>query len=150
MRDEKTFWVNGVKTKLRKFYLTVFLKEAHELYTEMHPNNHVGYSKFCELRSKNVLLLHETPADQCKCKFHENFLLKLKALKVTYDSKAFWKSYLCDDSHNSKCWENLCLTCKNGQLFKPEIINDTIVNWKEWSTKKDCETRKQMKMNHGD
>ena len=38
-----------------------------------------GFSTFCRLRPVNVFLLKKTPQDQCKCKTHENFRMKLKS-----------------------------------------------------------------------
>lgn len=103
MNDEITVYDSGGKVKLRKYYLTMYLREDYSLFKIENDNLEVGFSKFCFLRPPNVLLLHETPADQCKCKIHENFILKLKALKINY-SNAWWQSILCDTEQNSLCW----------------------------------------------
>ena len=39
----------------------------------------VKFSRFCDLRSKNILLLKQFPGDQCKYIIHENFVNKLKS-----------------------------------------------------------------------
>ncbi|RUS87408.1 hypothetical protein EGW08_004862 [Elysia chlorotica] len=67
MRDEVTLWEGGVKKKMRKYYLTMFLREAYKLFQASHSDVRIGFSKFCALKPKNVLLLKDTPSDQCKC-----------------------------------------------------------------------------------
>ena len=67
-----TIWVNGVKSKERKHYMTMFLREEYAIFKVVHPEVQVGFSKFCECRPQNVLLLHDSPRDQCRCKIHEN------------------------------------------------------------------------------
>ena len=60
----------------------------------------ISFSKFCNLRPKNVLLLKNSPIDQCKCKLHENFRLKLKVLKIIYGGE--WRknnSCQCNNSN---------------------------------------------------
>ncbi|KAK6171681.1 hypothetical protein SNE40_018123 [Patella caerulea] len=96
MKDEITIWMNGSKEKKRKYYLTLFLREAYSIYCQVNPDYIISFPKFCSLRPKNVLLLHETPADQCRCRIHENFIMKLNGLKIHYDSQQFWESHLCD------------------------------------------------------
>ena len=132
MRDEMTVWEEGKKMKMRKYYLTVFLREAYSMYEELHPNNTVGFSKFCSLRPKNVLLLHDTPADQCRCKVHENLILKLKGLQIKYDSTTFWESVLCDTSLNSNCWQSKCQECTGGKKIAIELDLAQHVSWREW------------------
>ena len=48
---------NGEKQKLRKMFLTHFLKEVFSLFQEEHSDIKIGFSKFCALRPVNVLLL---------------------------------------------------------------------------------------------
>ena len=78
MKDEITILENGTKKHERKYYITMFLQEAYKIYTELPVFDKVKFSKFCDLRPKNVLLLKQSPVDQCKCKIHENFNNKLK------------------------------------------------------------------------
>lgn len=114
LKDEVTVWNNGQKEKLRKCYMTMFLREAYSLFQESHPAVKIGFSTFCKQRPQNVLLLHETPADQCKCLTCENFFLQLGSLQIKYNS-SFWANALCDDSLVSKCWQGDCDNCKEGQ-----------------------------------
>lgn len=87
MKDEITFWEKGVKTKQWKYYLIMFLREAYEIYKQSSDyTNKVKFSKFCELRPRNVLLMKDSPKDKFKCIIHENFMNMLIDLSITYDS----------------------------------------------------------------
>ena len=74
------------KKKLRKHNLTMYPREAHktfcDLYCDEERTKVIGFSTFCDLRPKDVLLLGSTPGDQCK---YENLFLKLKAMDIIYD-----------------------------------------------------------------
>ena len=61
--DEMTVWDDEGKHKLRKYYLTMYLKEAHAPYLETCENEEdkCSLSTFCNLRPKNVLLLGDSP-----------------------------------------------------------------------------------------
>ena len=131
MKDSMCVWTSGKKQILQKHYLTMFLREAFHIFKEECPNLQIGFSKFCSLRPKNVLLLKSTPSEQCKCKNHENFILKLKSLQYHY-SDDFWKSHFYDSTLNSDCWKNKCSTCSGGsELLAPSESEKAIV-WKEW------------------
>ena len=135
LRDEMTVWSNGTKQKLRKYYLCHYVKEVYSMFKSAHPSIKVGFSKFASLRPQNVVLLKNQPEEQCKCKTHENFYLKLKALRLDYTNE-FWHSFLCDGAGlEEDCWKNLCDRCKNGCLLVErlgEIDVSESVLWKQW------------------
>ena len=57
IKDQVTVWDDdGNKTKLRKYYLLMHVKEVYALFKSEHPDIKIGFSKFAELRPKNVLL----------------------------------------------------------------------------------------------
>ena len=89
MQDVMTVWTNTSKKKLRKHYLTMYLREAHRTFCDLYCDEErikvVGFSMFCDLHSKNVVLLESTPRDQCKCTIHENQFLKLNVMGITND-----------------------------------------------------------------
>ena len=58
MKDELTIWEKGVKRHEQKYYLTMFLQEAYNIYSNLPITERVKFSKFCELCPKNVLLLN--------------------------------------------------------------------------------------------
>ena len=74
-----TVWDDSGKKKLTKYYITMFLRVAHEVFCQTQ-DNPVTFSTFCDLRLKNVLLPPDFPKDQCKCLIHENLFLKLDAI----------------------------------------------------------------------
>ena len=69
----------------------------------------------------------------CKHEIHENFLLKIKGLGITYDEH-FWPSILCDDSLDltSPCWRGICVNCQLKKKFTIEKSDADTVFWKEW------------------
>ena len=128
MKDEVTVWEQGVKMKLRKYYLTMHLKEAHALFQERHPDHPISFSVFAKLRPPNVLLLKDTPADQCKCLQHENFMLHLAGVSITY-SNELWEDMLCDSENmHGKCWRGECSECGverlNEKLDESDMTGD--------------------------
>ena len=111
MKDELTIWERCE----RRYYLTMFLREAYNIYSNLPIIEKVKFSTFCELHPKNLLLLNQFPADQCKCMIHEYFINTLKEAAITYDSSTFWNSVLCDGSLNSVCWQGNCEDCIDGK-----------------------------------
>ena len=82
-----TVWTHEGRQKSRKHYLMMHLPEAHHIFCDLHtsPNKQViGFSKFCSLRPKNVLLTGDTPQYQCECMIQENFFLKFEAMGKNY------------------------------------------------------------------
>ena len=103
-------------------------------------------SKFYSLRPKNVLLLGDTPKDQCKCQNHENMFMKLEAMGKQYES-SFWEEILCDTSENSICWLNKCNACYNAKKFLPMLGLAATTTYKQWGNvyvkkqEKNCEDK---------
>lgn len=132
MNDVMALWnENGQKEKKTKMYLQMFIKEAYYMYKQKYPDDKIGLTKFTELRPRNVLLMSETPSDQCRCIIHDNFLLKLKSIKKQIE----WNHFLCNDEMNSICWSGKCLKCGQGQLLDSYLEpsdNDTQVIWQCW------------------
>ena len=64
------------------------------LLIKLNPDITISYSAFAQFRPKNVLLLKQTPLDQCRCQVHENFIFKLSALNILYHDN-FWQKSLC-------------------------------------------------------
>ena len=133
LKDFITIHEGGEKLRLRKHYLTMYLREAHSIFKTRHPDVTISFTAFCKLRPKNVLLLKDTQLDQCKCQIHENFIFKLSALKINYHNN-FWGNVLCEDeSENliSPCWNGECHECSNGRRI---VFNQppSDVTYNEW------------------
>ena len=129
MKDVMVVWTSDGKSTLRKHYLTMFLREAYKVYCEENPDDKVGLSTFCNLRPTNVLLLKDSPSDQCKCFIHENFFMKLQALQKPYTSQ-FWSNFLCDASPNSDCWLSQCDNCREYKQGSEDL--NSKANLKQW------------------
>ena len=83
----------------------MFLGVAHKIYTELPVSENVKFS------TKDVLLPKQSLADQCKCMIHENFINKLRVLSILCDSSSFWETVLCNNTTNSKCWQENSENC---------------------------------------
>ena len=94
----------------------MYLKEAYALYLESceKDEDKCSSSTFCNFHPKNVLLLDESPKQQCKCQIHENLFIKLEAMGIYYE-KDWWNTMLCDSTPNSDCWKNMCKECIDGK-----------------------------------
>ena len=83
LKDEMT---EAGKTKMRKYYLTMYLREVFAMFKGENKDCEIGFSLFASLRRKNVLLLKNQPLDQCKCLEHENsYLVSLSSILTKYD-----------------------------------------------------------------
>ena len=134
MNDVMTVWTDNGKTKLRKHYLTLFLRESYHIYCGLYNRDSdkgLAFSTFCDLRSKNVLLLGNSPKDQCKCMTHENLFLKLEAMGISYDS-SFWEKILCSTEANSDCWLSKCDQCNMGKNVVPPKPCNSSTKLRQW------------------
>ena len=87
----------------------MYLKESFSVFQIAHPEIDVKFTAFTKLRPINVLLLKDQPADQCKCKIHENFMFKFKVLAGYNYTNEFWKENLFkSDDYTSDCWKGDC------------------------------------------
>ena len=91
-----------------------------------------SFSTFCNLQPKNVLLLGDSPKEQCRCQIHKNLFLKLEAMGCDYE-KSWWETVLCDTSPNSPCWHNTCVECKDGKKFIPRKALNAMTTYKQWN-----------------
>ena len=72
---------------MRTQVLFMYLREAYAVFKKTVADGECcSFSAFCKLRPKNVLLLVDTPKEQCKCEIHENFFMKLEVMDSFYDS----------------------------------------------------------------
>jgi hypothetical protein len=133
---------SGEKEKLQKHYLLTTLKEAHAMFEEEHPEVHVSFSKFAELRPVQVQLQKNIPHMTCLCKLHENVHLLLVALQkaglnVKLQFREFISQVVCDQN-NEECMNSQCTACPNSDELKPsEDIENNEIEWYQWSTNVD-------------
>ena len=116
--DEMTIWTEEGRKRVWKYFVTMYLKEAYALYLESceKDDDKRSFSTFCNFSLKNVLLLDESPKQQCKCQIHENLFLKLH-------EKDWWNTMLCNSTPNSNCWKNMCKECIDGKKLSLPKLN---------------------------
>lgn len=130
INDTVTIRTENGKEKLRKHYLTVFIKEAYAMFVQQY-GPVMKRSKFHSLRPKNVFLMKETPQEICKCLYHENMEFLFKSIGSNYDG-SFWDEMLCDSELKSSCWSNQCDNCKDFSfVFPNKDLNET-VKLRQW------------------
>ena len=134
LKDEMTVWTEAGKTKMRIYYLTMYLREVFAMFKAENQDCEIWFFLFVSVRPKNVLLLKNQPLDQCKCSIHENSYLLLNALGVNIDKISFWQIVLCEsEDYTSGCWKEKCNNCCNGKAIPfPNIISNRIISYKEW------------------
>lgn len=118
------------KERVRKYYLTCFIREAYALFVQAH-GVIVSSKRFHSLRPEHVLLLKDTPSEVCKCLYHENMFYMLASLNINYD-ESIWDDLLCDSNLASKCWSNLCPQCSNFCNLSPDKHPEEVVKLHLW------------------
>ena len=94
LKDEITVWTEKGREKMRKYYLTMYFREVYAMFKIVYTDSEIGFTMFTKLKQKNILLSKNQPMDQCKCYLHENFRLKLEALRISFYA-TFWSEVLC-------------------------------------------------------
>ena len=107
IRDE-----NGKKVYRQKQLLLVNLKELHVAFKEKHPQNPVGFSKFCQLRPKWCIPVTAAGTHSvCVCQQHQNAKLVVAALpEKNIDYKMLLSKIVCN-LENRDCMIHLCDKC---------------------------------------
>ena len=108
---------------------TMFLREAFSVFKTRYHEISISFTAFWKLKPKNILLLKNTPMDQCKCKVHENFIYKLSALKINYHDN-FWEECLHVYIHMLGWWMSGMSRWKKIPFI--ELTIDQIITYNEW------------------
>ena len=124
----------------------MFLREAHEVYCQTQ-DNPVSFSTFCDLRPKNVLLLADSPKDQCRCLIHENILFKLDAIRISYDS-SFWTKILCLTKTIVIIGILDGMIARMGKKLVPMKLLNATANLRQWEKVTVEKKMIRMRMNH--
>ena len=111
----------------------MYLREAYAVFKEIVADAECcSFSAFCKLRPKNVLLLFDTPKEQCRCQIYKNLFMKLEAMGCSYDNN-FWGNVLCEVSENSKCWLSECESCRKKLVPTKPLNSETVCKQWEYS-----------------
>ena len=130
-KDEIVIWGSaGKKRRECKYYLTMYLRKAYDVFKETVADGKChSFSAFCKLRPSNVLLLNDTPKEQCKCQIHESFFMRLEPMGYSYGNGG---NVFCDVSENSKWWLSECQSCRNGKKLVPTKPCNFETVYKQW------------------
>ena len=124
----------------QKRLLLCNLQELHSEFKNINPNLNVGFSKFCSLRPQWCILAGGTGTHTvCVCTIHQNIILSLQPLGITY--KDLIPYFVCD-TDNKNCMMRRCNKCLHySETLKNhlyEIIGDYNENdeieYKQWTT----------------
>lgn len=148
-KDCVTVTRNDKKMHLQKRLILANLKEVYELFKEENAKQHIGFSKFCELRPKNCILAGKSGTHTvCVCTLHQNVKLMMHGsglnsfvLENDCTSLINYKTCLAKIMCNpptTECYLNECKECpgvnplKNLllQKFDDEMIET--VTYKKW------------------
>ena len=118
---------------MRKYYLTMHLREVFAMFKGEDLDCEIEFSLFASLRSKNVLLLNNQLLDKCEKSAHEDSYVLLNALGVNIEKISFLQIVLCDgEDYASVCRKGDCDNCCKGKAIPfPNIIGNRIISYKE-------------------
>lgn len=121
MKDNLSVVVDGTKIRKVKRLLLANLRYVHKLYIEEHRNtNPVGFSKFCSLRPKEVVLANSKGVHNvCVCIYHGNVKLMLEAIRLDTSFRgSLMDTLVCENYENEvrvrrdQCMLGTCHICK--------------------------------------
>ena len=69
------------KTIHQKRVLNDYLHSIYEKFITENPESKISKTQFCRLRPRHILLTCFSSRKTCLCKYHQNFALKLKAMR---------------------------------------------------------------------
>lgn len=132
-KDCKTMLVGNKKMSVQKRLLLLDVRELFCSFKQVHPNKKVGFSTFCKLRPKNVILTGASGTHAvCVCTKHENAKMMLDAINIQTltkdwetpikDYKDCLKSITCENP-SKECHFNDCCNCPDVNNFCNKICN---------------------------
>lgn len=125
---------------MQKRLLLSNLRELHEEFRQIYPNNKIGFSKFCSLRPKWCVTVGTSGTHSVYvCTIHQNVKLYMDALNTneTYHD-LIAKTLCCPESKN--CLLGHCDECPNSDDLRNYLYeifdddNDLEVTYKQWKT----------------
>ncbi|KAI8420458.1 hypothetical protein MSG28_008946 [Choristoneura fumiferana] len=136
--------------KKQKRYMLDSLKNLHQKFLSTNSMT-IGYSLFCRLRPFWVVKPKLTDRDTCACVTHENFNLKLVALKnaniLNFATHQTALQTLCCDRYSEKCLSRTCDGCSMKSLPYNEFDNSDEIVVQQWRNSKelimDLKTKKE-------
>jgi hypothetical protein len=154
-KDYVTIRNQGSKIQVQKRLLLANISEIYQLFKEKHPGHHVGFSKFCELKPKNCILVGKSGTHTvCVCTLHQNMKLMINGVglhnMILDGYEAPIKTYhgylakiMCNPP-SVNCYMNKCSQCPGTTLLKESLMttfeNNVVdeVSYKQWVTVDRC------------
>ena len=117
------------------------LEELYTTFKEKHPNEKIGFSKFCALRPKWCLMAGSKMTHSvCVCSTHQNVVLLVDAMDWDVTYKDLIKKIVCNTDSN-KCimhWYESCPCTATPKEFLDyelsEHEDDEKFNYCQWGT----------------
>lgn len=133
-KDFKTIIVGKERKSVQKRLLLLDVRELYSSYKEAYPKNKVGFSTFCKLRPKNVILPGKSGTHAvCVCTKHENIKMMLEAINIKNLSKN-WENPIKDyrdclkvitcENSTEQCHFNECDKCPEVQSLQDKILRE--------------------------
>lgn len=136
VRDYKIVKKSGEKIKVQKRLLLCNIKELYIKFKDKYPDLKLGFSIFAMHRPLNCLLAGQPGTLKvCTCIYHQNFKLKMNALKsvnildpnLHYDDLI--KMIICDNSfENFDCRLNNCFNCPSLETLQKMLATQAEEN----------------------
>lgn len=129
----------GIVQQIQTHSLTMSVKNAHQQFKTLFPNQPIQISKFRELKPKHVISHLKVKHETCLCKYCENLDLLVAVLNRFMTTKHTVKNLmteLCCDPENFDCVANSCDDCnhfmtKFNNFMSPGYENQT-TNYYQW------------------
>lgn len=142
----------GMETVILKRSMTSTMKEAYEVFKQLHPNIKLGLTLFKKLKPKEIVHVSETSLRSCLCQDCANTSSKLQAIKKFAQTTDNYKNLdvrkekvistsLCSfegDFADLDCYKRQCDNCSADQVkdhFKSmtDEHGDTEIKWHKWA-----------------
>ena len=140
-RDSIVVYENNIKKTMQKWHLSMNISKVYQMFKQENPDKKIGKSKFVSLQPGHVLLSSQLPRNVCVCWQHQNVALILESLHKFVETFPLYSHVLPQtlvcNSDSDFCWNNICQSCEDAQLFKG-LYNlnsndlDKHVEWYQW------------------
>jgi len=153
-KDFVTIRENEQKIQKQKRLLLSNLNEAYQLFKSTNPDKVIGFSKFCEVRPRNIILAGASGTHNvCVCTYHQNVKLMVLGSRlkdITYQSSIEISNYnhclaqiICNPPLPN-CFFGNCNFCPGEQnlkdflrgKFEEQLIEE--ITYKQWLTTDRC------------
>ena len=142
-KDYVSVRIDDQRVQRQKRLLLINLNELFQQFKEKHPENVIGFSKFCELRPRwCVTVSSQGSHSVCVCAIHQNVKLMVSSLKIlgVADYKDLLQLMVCD-IQSRDCMIHECDHCPGIEAVQyhitslcktAEIDEEDLITFKQW------------------